>query len=164
MLQPAMLSDLTAVASWISSARDCAFWAGGCVRFPVNSASLPEEIGFREAHAYSLYEDGRLIAFGQLIPKNSQRGHLATLIVAPSCRHRGCGTVLVRGLLDTAREAKLERVSLYVDQANAAAIALYSKLGFHDAPASGGDRVFTGSVYMEHVIAAHTITPRTPSA
>ena len=64
MLQPAMLSDLTEVASWITSARDCEFWAGGRVRFPVNSASLPEEIGFREANALSLFDEGRLIALG----------------------------------------------------------------------------------------------------
>ena len=162
MLQPAKLSDLTVVASWITSARDCEFWAGDRVHYPVDPASLPEEIGFREANAFSLFDGGRLIAFGQLIPKSTQRGHLSTLIVAPSSRRQGYGTALVRGLLDKAREANFERVSLYIDEANVAAIALYSNLGFRDAPFPAGDRVVPSSRYMEHSIAERSITPRTP--
>lgn len=162
MLQPAMLSDLTVVASWITSARDCEFWAGGLVRFPVNSASVPEEIGFREANAFSLFDGERLIAFGQLIPKRSHRGHLATLIVAPSSRRQGYGAALVRGLLAKSREARFERVSLYVDEANVAAIALYTKLCFREASPPAGDPVFPASRYLEHSIAEHSIAPRTP--
>jgi ribosomal protein S18 acetylase RimI-like enzyme len=162
MLQPAMLSDLTVVASWITSARDCAFWVGGRVHFPVDLASLPEEIGFREANAFSLFDGGRLIGFGQLIPKSAQRGHLSTLIVAPSARRQGYGKTLVRRLLDKAREGKFERVSLYVDEANVAAIALYATLGFRDAPPPASDSVFPATRYMEHSIAEHSITPRTP--
>jgi [ribosomal protein S18]-alanine N-acetyltransferase len=162
MLQPAMLSDLTVVASWIASARDCDFWAGRRVRFPVNPASLPEEIGFREANAFSLFEGGRLIAFGQLIPKSSHRGHLATLIVSPSFRRRGYGAVLVSGLLAKACEARFERVSLYVDEANVAAIALYSKLTFRDASPPAGKPVFPASRYMEHSFAKDSIAPGAP--
>jgi ribosomal protein S18 acetylase RimI-like enzyme len=164
MLQPARLSDLTVVASWITSARDCQFWAGGRVRFPVNPASLPEEVGFREANAFSLFVGGRLVAFGQLIPKCSQRGHLATLIVAPPFRRQGYGEVLVRDLLAKARDARFERVSLYVDEANVAAIALYSKLAFRDASAPAGDPVFPASRYLEHPMAERSIAPRTPLA
>jgi RimJ/RimL family protein N-acetyltransferase len=162
MLQPAMLSDLTVVASWITSARDCELWAGDRVRFPVNLASLPEEIGFREANTYSLNEGGRLIAFGQLFRKSTQHGRLARLIVAPSSRRQGYGKELVRGLLAKARDAKLERVSLYVDEANVAAIALYTKLDFCDAAPPVGDRVFPSSRYLEHLIPEHSITPRSP--
>jgi len=162
MLQPAMLSDLMAVVSWITSARDCEFWAGGRVHFPVNSASLPEEIGFHEANAFSLFDEGRLIAFGQLIPKDSQRGHLATLIVAPSSRRQGYGAELVRGLIAKACEARFERVSLYVDAANAGAVALYTKLGFRDASPPASDRAFPASRYMDYSIAEHSMVVRTP--
>ena len=106
MLQPAMFSDLNVVASWIASARDCEIWAGGRVRFPVNSASVPEEIGFSEA--------------------------------------------------------RFERVSLYVDEANVAAIVLHTKLTFRDASPPAGDPVFPASRYTEHSIAEHPIAPRIP--
>lgn len=164
MLQPATLSDLTEVASWITSARDCELWAGGRVRFPIYPASLPEEIGFREANAFSLFEGERLIAFGQLIPKCSNRGHLATLIVAPSARRRGFGEKLVRGLLTKARQAGFERVSLYVDETNVAALALYKKLAFRDVPTPSGDRPFATSRYMEHHLLGRSIASRTALA
>ena len=164
MLQPAMLSDLSEVASWIASSRDCEFWAGGRVRFPINPATLPDEIGFREANAYSLFQEGRLVAFGQLLPRESSRGHLATLIVSPSFRRQGHAESLVRGLIAKAREAGFERVSLYVEESNVAAIALYTKLAFRDAPLPPGRPLFATSRYMERFIAEQFVATRTSPA
>jgi ribosomal protein S18 acetylase RimI-like enzyme len=153
MLQPANRSELTLAATWITSAQDCEFWAGGRVSFPINPASLPEEIGFCEAQAYSVFDDDwRLVGFGRLIPKTSDRGHLATLIVCPSFRRQGYGAALVRDLIAIARQAKFGRVSLYVSEENVAAIALYTKLMFRNAPPPADDPKFLASRFMEYSI------------
>src|SRR5436190_24402461 len=113
MLQPATLSDLTTVASWIRSPRDCELWAGWRVQFPIHLDSLPAAIGFDGTNAFSFFLLSRLVAFGQVVTKSAQRKHLARLIVSPLHRRQGHGEALVRGLLSIARENECRRVSLY---------------------------------------------------
>jgi ribosomal-protein-alanine N-acetyltransferase len=134
MLRPATVSDLETVASWITSASDCERWAGWRVSFPIDLDSLPDAIGFTEAHSFSVCTEGdRLVAFGQLVEKPLNRGHLARLIVAPSARGNGHGEALVKALIQKAHAASLSPVSLNVDRSNGPAVALYLKLGFRDA-------------------------------
>lgn len=152
MLQPATVADLMLVASWITSARECALWAGWSIRFPMDLEALPAAMDLRETNSFSLFDNGRLIAFGQLFSKSSGRGHLSRLIVSPASRREGYGEALVRGLLVQARQQGYHRVSLYVDEANAAAIALYTKLGFCDAQRPADDVASPGSRYMEIAI------------
>jgi ribosomal protein S18 acetylase RimI-like enzyme len=52
-----------------------------------------------------------------------------TIGVAPAHRHRGIGRLLLTALIDTAREAGLQHLSLSVERANHAH-ALYCQLGF----------------------------------
>ena len=56
-------------------------------------------------------------------------GHLGMGLV-PEYRGRGIGERLARGAIDAAFAAGMERVELEVFASNAAAIALYDKLGF----------------------------------
>ena len=149
MLRSATVSDLEQVASWIVTARDCELWAGWRVSFPIEPASLPLAIGFSETNAFVLIDDNELVAFGQLLKKSSGRGHLARLIVNPSVRKRGYGETLVRALRDRAHLEGCERISLNVDASNVAAVALYSKLGFMDAPRPSDEPAATGTRYME---------------
>jgi ribosomal protein S18 acetylase RimI-like enzyme/SAM-dependent methyltransferase len=58
-------------------------------------------------------------------------GTLGMGILAPY-RHRGTGTRLLAAALTRAREAGIERVELEVYESNAAAIALYRKMGFRE--------------------------------
>lgn len=148
MFRPAKLSDLKVVASWITSARDCELWAGWRVRFPIDLELLPTAIEFSEANAVSLFDGERLVAFGQLVAKKEKRGHLARVIVLPPARGKGFGTVLVQALVDKARADSYEQVSLNVDQSNLPAIALYSKLGFHEAVPPADQTGSSGSRYM----------------
>ena len=151
MLRSATTSDLKIVASWIPTARDCELWAGWRVPFPIDLDTLPEAISFMDTNSFSLIiEDGRFVAFGQLVEKNSSRGHLARLIVAPALRRRGYGEALVQALVQRARAASFTPVSLNVDIANLPAIALYSKLGFRDAARPADESESPDSRYMEN--------------
>ncbi len=141
--------DLESVAAWIQGKRECELWAGWRVAFPIDLQALPANIGFAESNAFSLTIDEELIAFGQLIAKASRRGHLARLIVNPLCRGKGYGETLIRALLDEARRASFERVSLNVDVGNVAAVSLYRKLGFVDSTRPPEEPEAAASRYME---------------
>lgn len=56
--------------------------------------------------------------------------HLLDLAVAVAERGAGLGRLLMRSLLEEAREARVRLVTLEVEDANAAARALYAELGF----------------------------------
>jgi ribosomal protein S18 acetylase RimI-like enzyme len=153
--RPGTLADLEIVASWITSARECEVWAGWRVRYPIDAKTLPAAIQFEDAVAVSLVDGGdRLAAFGQLIVKESQRGHLARLIVSPERRGKGFGEALVRALLDHAGAAGCGRVGLNVDCSNLPAVRLYTKLGFRDAARPDDEPESPGVRYMQRSSAA----------
>ena len=147
MLRTATLDDLTTVASWITSPRDSELWAGWRVRFPIDLATLPVCILFSEQHAYAWVVDGQMVAFGQLVLKPGGRKHLATIIVNPALRRRGHGEAIVGALLAQAG-AQCPIISLNVDEQNLAAISLYQRLGFVDAPRPPDEPLSRGSRYM----------------
>ena len=149
MLRSATRLDLEKVASWISTGRDCELWAGWRVSFPIDRECLPVAIEFTETNAFSLIDGDELVAFGQLVKKNSRRGHLARLIVNPLVRGKGHGETLVRALLERARKESFERVSLNVDASNLPAVSLYLKLGFMDATRPADEPESPGTRYME---------------
>ena len=57
-------------------------------------------------------------------------GYIANVAVAPGARRQGVGRALIAALLERAAELELAFVTLEVRPSNAAAIALYSGLGF----------------------------------
>ncbi len=56
--------------------------------------------------------------------------HITNFAVAPACRRRGVGAILLRRILEDAREDGIVRATLEVRVSNAAAILLYEKCGF----------------------------------
>jgi len=56
--------------------------------------------------------------------------------------------VLVRALLEEARQKSFERVSLNVNASNASAVSLYLKLGFADAVRPPDEPESPGTRYM----------------
>jgi ribosomal protein S18 acetylase RimI-like enzyme len=131
------------------SARECELWAGNRIQFPIDFESLPGAIGFADSIALSLTRAGGVIAFGQLVLRSDERGHLGRIIVAPRERRHGHGKAVVRNLLERSRGAGCKWASLCVDRDNAAAIGLYEKLGFRSAPAPESECSSSRSVFME---------------
>jgi ribosomal protein S18 acetylase RimI-like enzyme len=148
-LRRATLRDIQDVATWITTARECELWAGPRMRFPLDAARLPVLIDFEHARTFALEDGNRLAAFGQIVPKAAGRGHLARVIVAPDLRGKGNGERLIRLLIQESRRQSHVRVSLNVDRLNVPAIALYTKLGFRDAPRPTDEPDASGSRYME---------------
>lgn len=149
VLQPATPADLEEVASWIETAQDCQRWAGWRVTFPIDRAALADAIGFTERNAFVLVSGHDLVAFGQLVTKEGERGHLARLIVRPALRGKGHGEALVAALLQRARLESFASVSLNVDATNERAVPLYLKLGFADATRPADEPASPGARYME---------------
>lgn len=61
--------------------------------------------------------------------------------VADAMQRRGVGTALMRALLDDARREGIGKVFLVTSRSNAAANALYRKVGGEESSDSGGDDV-----------------------
>jgi ribosomal protein S18 acetylase RimI-like enzyme len=149
MLRSATLSDLEDVISWIPTARDCELWAGRRVTFPIDRTLLPAAIDLTDGNAFSLIDGQEFVAFGQLVRKSQDRGHLARLVVKPGLRGKGHGEMLVRALLDRARIESFESVSLNVDSSNLPAVSLYLKMGFVDATRPPDEPASARARYME---------------
>jgi ribosomal-protein-alanine N-acetyltransferase len=64
--------------------------------------------------------------------------HINTLAVAPEARRRGLATALVRHVIADAAASGATKATLEVRASNAAALALYQRLGFHVAATRPG--------------------------
>jgi ribosomal protein S18 acetylase RimI-like enzyme len=149
MLRSATLRDLELVLSWVHTARECELWAGARVPFPLGLHTLAASIDFPHQGGLVLPEGNDIVAFGQIVSKTHRRAHLARLIVAPDCRGRGLGTLLVTQLITRTQASGCRLTSLNVDPSNTTAIGLYSKLGFTDAKRPDDEPDPFGSRYME---------------
>jgi len=130
-------TDLEAVVSWIGSANECLAWAGPDVTFPMTPEGLKGQIACDCENSYCLVEDGRVVAFGQLIKKGEHHFHLARIIVAPGARGRGCGRTICRHLICRAQSMGTRLLTLNVYQDNLTALELYRDLGFEPGPPPG---------------------------
>lgn len=77
-------------------------------------------------------EDGRALGFVFCVLGDVGRrtAHVTDLYVAPDARSRGVGTALLAAIIEPAREAGLDHVSLEVLTRNNEARRLYDRLGF----------------------------------
>ncbi|MBS61718.1 GNAT family N-acetyltransferase [Salinisphaera sp.] len=141
VLRTARQDDLNALIQWIGSPQQCLYWAGPRVSYPIDKAQLAEQIEWDRADAFCLVGTQELLGFGQVMPKPRNRLHFARLIVSPSHRCQGYGLELVNALLRWALARQPKSISLNVFRDNAAAIAVYRRLGFTEAgPVKGYPR------------------------
>lgn len=103
--------------------------------YPIDFHQMVEAILWSEAGNHALGMD-HLLAFGQVITKDSGRRHLSRLIVNPARRGEGLGRQLLAGLLEAAIASGAVVASLNVDPLNETAIRLYERLGFRANPES----------------------------
>ena len=74
-------------------------------------------------------QEGRALAYGGMLCVLDE-GQITNIATHPDHRRRGLGRLVVRSLVDHARERGLAEISLEVRETNTAAIALYEELGF----------------------------------
>ncbi len=144
--------DLAVVAAWVGSQRECELWAGPRVPFPLQPSALAAQIEMADAVNVALDDEQGLAAFGQALHRGQGRAHLARVIVRPGVRRRGLGRALVEALLAHAEAAGLTLVTLYVFSDNAAAIRLYSGLGFRRAERPPEDPPSSGVWFMQRSV------------
>jgi len=138
-------ADYEAIASWVPDAATCIRWAGARVAFPFDAAELPMLLFIAGCESYCLAEgEGAPLAFGQHWVLTPGAVHLGRIIVSPAARGRGVGRVLCQQLIGKAVQATGARVvTLRARRTNAAALALYTRLGFTpDETESAEDVVF----------------------
>ena len=150
-LRASTTDDLINAASWMRSAEDCQLWAGARLSFPVDATTVPTALEFDVAESWGLYQEGSLVALGQIVPKPDGRLHLARLIVAPNRRGSGIGRSLAAHLLRIALKSGARAVSLNVDPSNAPAISLYTGLGFSESPRPE-DEAKSTALYLQHAV------------
>ena len=142
-------ADLEVVVEWVTSRQECELWAGPGIYFPLAPRAFSAQIDMRGATNVALDDEGGLVAFGQALRRSPCRAHLARLIVRPDARRRGIGRALVQELLSRAAGAGLSSVTLNVYSDNAAALALYTDLGFRRAERPPGDPPSAGAWFMQ---------------
>ena len=74
---------------------------------------------------------GELIGYCGYL-RSFETADITNVTVRKDFRRRGAGEIMVRQLMEEGRRAGIERFSLEVRRSNAAAIALYEKLGFRE--------------------------------
>ncbi|SDK75310.1 GNAT family N-acetyltransferase [Microbulbifer yueqingensis] len=122
---------LEVLMSWIADREQCLQWGGPVFRFPFSPATFREDCRWDELAGGVLVDGcGHMVAFGQYY-RRLGRCHLGHLVVSPGRRGQGLGKRLVRALARRGcAELEAAECSLFVLKNNAAARALYRRLGF----------------------------------
>jgi RimJ/RimL family protein N-acetyltransferase len=131
ILRSAHEADLETVTGWLSDADAARIWGGPKIRFPLSVDSLLEDIPFTPETSFVLDDDQGVAAFGQILPRDHHRAHLARIIVNPRRRGAGIGRELcLRLMSETPIGQRAAEFTLNVYPENARAIALYQSLEF----------------------------------
>lgn len=147
-LRPSLLTDLPSISTWVKNQEECDLWSGGVVPFPIDLSILPRQIIWDSAQSWTLEASAEIVGYGQIVPKQEGRLHLARILVDPDERGNGFGRQLVTHLLHKALENGAPVVSLNVHPVNSRATGLYLSLGFK--PVSNFEASHKGAfVYME---------------
>ena len=96
---------------------------------PWSEASFLQMIEKEDTDYFVAEEDGRLLGGCGLLLIAGE-GNITNVVVAPEVRRRGVATGLLTCLMEAGERAGLTAYTLEVRASNAAAIALYEKLGF----------------------------------
>ncbi|CAN6323591.1 unnamed protein product [Urochloa humidicola] len=80
---------------------------------------------------YMASGDGdEVVGYAMYTCQTSLCASITKLAVKESCRRQGHGEALLAAAVERCRRRKVQRVSLHVDPARTAAVALYTKAGF----------------------------------
>jgi GNAT superfamily N-acetyltransferase len=73
--------------------------------------------------------EGAMIGFGQ-VARWGNRSEISDLVISPRWRDCGIGTIVIKALLDIARQNKFSEVEIGAIETNQSALRLYRRLGF----------------------------------
>ncbi|MDD2773882.1 MAG: GNAT family N-acetyltransferase [Elusimicrobiales bacterium] len=118
---PAAAADIGALAGIEARCAHAADWGRG---------GLEAELGKPSARIFTARTGGRAAGFicANFIPPEAQ---VLNMAVAPEYARLGAGTALVEAVFAAARGLGCSLATLEVNEINAPAIALYSKMGFN---------------------------------
>ena len=103
-----------------------------CFKTPWSKASFLHEVTENQCARYVVVrEDGRAIAYAG-VWFILDEGHITNIAVHPERRGMGYGEMVTRGMIQLAADSGMNWMTLEVRRSNAAAQALYHKLGFID--------------------------------
>jgi len=131
ILETATESDIDELMGWFPEPDDINSWGGPSFRYPFTRNTFIEDIRWNRMESFSLRDAaGRFAAFGQLYKRN-ERIHLARLVVNRGMRRQGTGKRLIHMLMKKGQALfNCDEYSLFVFQANIAAIKCYESMGF----------------------------------
>lgn len=112
------------IIAQVAALEEEAFGRGG-----LNEWHLP--VIARRGRLVVIIEDERVIGAASLLKDwAGSTAYLFDLVVAGDARGRGCGRLLMEGVIENLRNKGIERLELTVAPDNNAAVDLYTQLGF----------------------------------
>ena len=139
-------ADDETLTTWIVDREACLRWAGPRLHFPFTAEDLPALLqvagGSTCVLVHTDHPASRMLGFGQFWPGSDGAVHLGRLLVTPDRRGQGLGRRLCLALMQHAVAATgAQALTLRVFRDNAAAVALYARLGFVPVAAESNDTV-----------------------
>ncbi|MDA1027695.1 MAG: hypothetical protein O3B41_01395 [Bacteroidetes bacterium] len=83
LIRSSILTDLPVISTWVTNQEECDLWSGGVVPFPIDRASLPQQIIWDSAQSWTVTSSEHVVGYGQIILKPEGRHHLARILVDP---------------------------------------------------------------------------------
>lgn len=104
---------------------------------PWSERSFRNELDNPQSVFRTVHVDGKLVGYGGLWTVVDE-AHITTVAIAPEARQHGLGKRLMNELLGEAKGRGMASATLEVRASNAAARALYERLGFEEAAVRKG--------------------------
>jgi len=101
-----------------------------CFSVPWTKDAFLSEIEKNQlAHYIVIEENDKIIGYGG-VWYIMDEGHITNVAIHPEHRKKGLGKILVDGMMDAAKKADINHMTLEVRKSNIPAIKLYERMGF----------------------------------
>ena len=143
-LRPAQPADYAIIATWITDAASCLYWAGPRVHFPFKVGELAQQLAIPGGGESLCMVDKELglCGFGQHWVVTPGSVHLGRIIVSPHARGRGLGRQMCQLLVAAAVKATgAGAVTLRAYRDNTPAIRTYTSLGFQAVESASSEEL-----------------------
>lgn len=120
--------------SWIKSEEDKQFWSGNTFQEGLNPDIFSIHLQRKDVHSYCfLGERNSLLAYGEIVIVEGEKGILCRVIIKPELRKQGIGKKFIKELSNWAfKEKSLHKIILNTFGHNVPARKCYQSLGFKE--------------------------------